>query len=157
MEYQAAATAKAQETENRITKLEQEYGISPTDEQRANNKQEPGKPQPKITREEYEVIKSVFERLGCDSLISYSGFFGDIAINSFCNFFVYQVPALEAIFHVAETTTDIEVKRNLLHFTDELKTVNGTIYDIAENAPAFAEAEKLCDALDEARYIYMNK
>ena len=155
MEQITANSVKAQETERKIAELEQKYDISTaTEEQPGGDQQpkEPGEPQPQITREEYEVIKSVFVRLGCDSLITYSNFFDNFFGLSYEKFFKYQPAALSAICAQMEQGTR---KRNeLQHFTDGLEAVNGTLYRIVENSPVFDEAEILCDTLDIAHHEY---
>ena len=161
MEYQATSTAKAQETENRIAEFEQKHGISPkgneqpTDGQRAANEQEPRKPQPKITREEYEVIKLVFERLGCDSLITYSDFFGNFIGYSYDRFFKHQPKAVQVLcnYMYSQTTTNNE-RQQIRSYINGLETVSETLYTLTENCAMLEEAEKLCDALDEAKYAY---
>lgn len=152
---QTAAQSAQQQTERKIAELEQKYGISTAAAEQPGGDQqpkEPGEPQPKITREEYEVIKSVFVRLGCDSLITYSNFFDNFFGLSYEKFFKYQPAALSAICAQMEQGTR---KRNeLQHFIDGLEAVNGTLYRIVENSPVFDEAEILCDTLDIAHHEY---
>lgn len=144
---QTAAQSAQQQTERKIAELEQKIGI-PT----AAAEQPGGDQQPQITREEYEVIKSVFVRLGCDSLITYSNFFDNFFGLSYEKFFKYQPAAISAICAQMEQGTR---KRNeLQHFIDGLEAVNGTLYRIVENSHVFDEAEILCDTLDIAHYEY---
>lgn len=149
---QTTAQSAQQQRENKITELEQQYGISP--EPAPGKAKEPGKPQPKITREEYELIKSVFERLGCDSLITYSNFFDNFFGWSYERFFVGQPDALSAIIAQKEREGNPGRKSNLQSFVDVLEAVNGTLYRIVENSSVFEEAEILCSALDEAHCEY---
>ncbi len=154
---QTAAQSAQQQTERKITELEQKYGIpTTTAEQPGGDQQpkEPGEPQPKITREEYEVIKSVFVRLGCDSLITYSNFFDNFFGLSYEKFFKYQPAALRAIAGQMEREPDTRRRNDLQVFLDGLEAVNGTIYRIVENSSVFDEAEIMCSALDEAHYKY---
>lgn len=150
MEHQAAANAKAQETENRIAELEQKHGISPK-----SNEQTTSKPQPKITREEYEVIKSVFERLGCDDLITYSDFFSNFVGFSYDRFFRNQPKVVQALCRYMnnQTTTNSE-RQQIQSYIDNLESVSETLYLIVENNAIFDEAEILCDTLDEAHTQY---
>lgn len=152
---QTAAQSAQQQRENKILELEQKYG---TRQEAASGKaQELGKPQPQISREEYKVIKSVFERLGCDSLITYSNFFDNFFGLSYEKFFKYQPAALRAIAGQMERETDTRRRNGLQVFIDGLEAVNATIYRIVENSSVFDEAEILCDALDAARYEYESK
>lgn len=154
---QTAAQSAQQQTERKIAELEQKYGISTAAAEQPGGDQqpkEPGEPQPKITREEYEVIKSVFVRLGCDSLITYSNFFDNFFGLSYEKFFKYQPAALRAIAEQMERETDTRRRNGLQVFIDGLEAVNATIYRIVENSPVFDEAEILCDTLDIAHYEY---
>lgn len=154
MEQITANSVKAQDRENKIAELERKYGTRPeaAPGNPTQQAQEPGEPQPQISREEYEVIKSVFERLGCDSLITFSNFFDNFFGLSYEKFFKYQPAALSAICAQMEQGTR---KRNeLQHFIDGLEAVNGTLYRIVENSPVFDEAEILCDTLDIAHHEY---
>ena len=56
------AAQSAQDRENKIAELERMYGTRPeaAPGNPTQQAQEPGEPQPQISREEYEVIKSVF-------------------------------------------------------------------------------------------------
>ncbi len=152
---------KMQEREATIKGLEQKHGITlkgneqPIDGQRANNEQEPGKPQPRITREEYEVIKSVFERLGCDDLITYSDFFSNFIGFSYDRFFRNQPKVVQVLCRYMnnQTTTNSE-RSQIQSYIDNLESVLKTLYLIVENNAIFDEAEILCDTLDEAHTQY---
>lgn len=151
---------KMQEREAIIKELEQKYGIAPRsneqsmNEQQANNGQEPGKPQPKITREEYEVIKSVFERIGCDSLIVYSDFFGRFVGYSYSGFFRNQPKAVEALCNYMSQTTDNSERQQIRAYINSLEIISEFLYTLTENNAIFEEAEELCNALDEAHTQY---
>lgn len=153
------AAQSAQDRENKIAELERKYGTRPEVAPGASTEaaQEPGEPQPQISREEYEVIKSVFERLGCDSLITFSNFFDNFFGLSYENFFKYQPAVLRAIAVQMERETDTRRRNGLQVFIDGLEAVNATIYRIVENSSVFDEAEILCDALDGAHYEYESK
>lgn len=151
---------KMQEREAIIKELEQKYGIAPRsneqsmNEQQANNEQEPGKPQPKITREEHEVIKSVFERIGCDSLITYSDFFSRFVGCSYSVFFRNQPKAVQALCNYMSQTTDNSERQQICSYINNLEMVSETLFALTENNVIFEEAEKLCNALDEAHTQY---
>lgn len=150
------AAQSAQDRENKIAELERKYGTRPeaAPGNPTQQAQEPGDPQPQISREEYEVIKSVFERLGCDSLIIFSNFFDNFFGLSYEKFFKYQPAALRAIAGQMEREPDTRRRNDLQEFLDGLEAVNGTLYRIVENSSVFDEAEILCSALDEAHYEY---
>lgn len=150
------AAQSAQSRENKIAELERKYGTRPEVAPGASTEatQEPGEPQPQISREEYEVIKSVFERLGCDSLITYSNFFEYFFGFSYEKFLRHQPAALMAIAGQMERETEGFKKHELKEFVGSLELVNGTIYRIVESSSVFDEAEILCSALDEAHYKY---
>lgn len=150
------AAQSAQDRENKIAELERKYGTRPeaVPGNPTQQAQEPGEPQPQISREEYEVIKSVFERLGCDSLITFSNFFDNFFGLSYEKFFKYQPAALRAIAGQMEREPDTRRRNDLQVFLDGLEAVNGTLYRIVENSSVFDEAEILCSALDEAHYEY---
>lgn len=151
---------KMQEREAIIKELEQKYDIAPRgneqsmNEQQANNGQEPGKPQPKITREEYEVIKSVFERIGCDSLITYSDFFGSFVGYSYSGFFRNQPKAVQALCNYMNQITDNSERQQICAYINNLEIVSESLCAITENNAIFEEAEELCYELDVAHTQY---
>lgn len=151
---------KMQEREAIIKEIEHKYGITTRsneqsmNEQQANNEQESGKPQPKITREEYEVIKSVFKRIGCDSLITYSGFFGNFVGYSYSGFFCYQPKAVQALCYYMSQIADNSERQQICSYINNLEIISESLCILTENNAIFEEAEKLCNALDEAHTQY---
>lgn len=140
----------AQNSPSTITAKEMET----TNQQSINEriKQEPGKPQPLITREEFAVIKSVFERIGCASLITYSDYFDRYIGTSYNDFFANQAEAVQVLEQVAANNK--ESANGLRIFIRSLGQVSSLLYTIVESYNIFDEAGRMCDALDEAFFEY---
>lgn len=156
MEQIKAGARSAQEIDKVISDLEAKQCIT-HEGNTQQEAQEPGKTQPKITREEYEYIRAVFKRLGCDSLINYSDFFGEILHGSFAYFFKCQPRVIQSLAETADRTSNQEDREAILGFLDKLSSVNELIIMLQESAPILNEAETLCTALDEAYYEYQAK
>lgn len=104
-----------------------------------------GVPKPNITKAEFKVIQSVFERLGCDSLINFSDYFSFFSAVSFRDFFANQPAAISALLKYTGGRSD-EVNK----FVDSLNRVNDTLQRISEACTVFDDVETMCSSLDEA-------
>lgn len=109
-----------------------------------------------LTREEYAVIAAAFRRLGCDSLITYSGYFGDFAAFSFGKFWQNMPKAVQVLaeYAASEQAAERGERKEIQGFINALGQVSETLAMIQESSPIFDEAEKLCDALDNAFWRY---
>ena len=109
-----------------------------------------------LTREEYAVIAAAFRRLGCDSLITYSGYFGDFAAFSFGKFWQNMPKAVQVLAEYAVSAQAAErgERKEIQGFINALGQVSETLSMMQESSPIFDEAEKLCTALDDAFWRY---
>lgn len=109
-----------------------------------------------LTREEYAVFAAALRRLGCDSLLTYSDYFGDFAAFSFGKFWQNMPKAVQVLaeYAVSAQAAELGERKEVQGFINALGQVSETLSRIVESAYIFDEAETLCTALDDAHFRY---
>ncbi len=145
VEAQEAIREAARATE----KAEQAHGSGEADTT-------PGAGTDGLTREEYTVIAAAFRRLGCDSLLTYSDYFGDFASLSFRRFWQNMPKAVQVLaeYAVSPQAAGRGERTDIQDFINALGRVSEMLSMIQDSSYIFDEAEKLCTALDDAFYRY---
>lgn len=108
---------------------------------------------PAITREEYNVIMAVLDRLGMADLPEYGDTFSDIAIVSHSQFLITQPQAVMTLAMATNESTGKSTKR-IQQFIESLSDINDMVAEIVDSKQLFLQASKLLAAILDARQAY---
>lgn len=151
---QLKATLRVQheEMERKISELEKRLGIAP---EQIRESIHPSKPQPLISRNEYEVIKTVLKRLGVDGFIASADYFSEFDGVSFAKYFEYQPEAITAMNEAAMgDAATRSTKEAVSGFIASLQQMNKIAVAIMEDNYFFANIVVLLSEWEAAKHKY---
>lgn len=126
-----------------------------TTQEQAQQAQTTNQTTAQLTAEEYQTIKQIFERIGCDGLIDADGFFETFFAFSYNSFFTNQ-PQIVAILqaHAQKNSCPGEESRAINGFIRGLEIVNNVLLEMIEGAHNFKMLDKMTGYLFDAQYDY---
>ena len=107
-----------------------------------------------MSREEYNTIKKVLERNGCDALIDAEGFFELLYGYSFTKFFANQPAIVSALKNYGAISATTAEGRAITAFIESLEKINTILFILAEGAHIVRQADDLTRILFNAYYDY---